>query len=222
MNANAAQHITVRAIVHRVATARRIHERHIYSRRIDPPVSDARHAVYWLARDLPGLSSAVVGRMLNRDGSTVRQGAKLMEERRLADAALAAELEGLKSDLMISARAALAGMLTDPDPLAAAERVSRALDPIAAGLRVTALEVAAMAARLVDLEDVAGGTFQLLARCDHALTLSGDAARDYAAGTRDLITAIAEALAALGYDDQQEAEDGEEKDDGHEPACAAE
>ena len=217
-----AQHISVRAIVHRVATARRVSERHIYSRRIDPPVSDARHAVYWLARDLPGLSSAVVGRMLNRDGSTVRQGAKAMEERRLADATLAAELDGLKSDLMVSARAALAGMLADPEPYEAAQRIARALDPIAAGLRVTALEVAAMAVRLVDLEEVAAGTFQLLARCDHALALSGDAAREYAAGTHALINSITEALAPLGYDDQQEAEDGEEEDQGHEPARAAE
>lgn len=191
--------ITLRAIVLSVATARRVPERLIYSQRQGKEVAAARGAVYWLARELPGLSSSVIGRMLHRDHSTVLAGAKTVEEQRKSDPALAAELDRLKADLIVAARAKLAP-IGDTDPIAAARQVASAVDPVAAGLRVSALDIAAMARRSVDLEEVAAATFHLLARCDEAQSLAGAAAREFAAGTRELIEGIADALAALGYE----------------------
>ena len=213
--------ITLRAIVHHVARSRGVEPRHIYGRRQDKKTSEARWIVYWLTRELPGMSSAVAGRLLgDRDHSTILWGAREIEKRRAADPALAAELEGLQASLSGSARLQLAGLLADPDAAAAAARIALAVDPIREGLRASALEVAAIAVRANDLEEIAATTFQLLMRSNRARDLSGDAARDYAAGTRDLIDAVADALATLGY--QQEQDHGEEEGEGQQPARAAE
>jgi len=192
--------ITLRAIVHHVARARGVPERHIYGRRQDRKSSDARNIVYWLARELPGLSCTVIGNLLgDRDASTISQQCVTVEQARAADPAFAVELDNLMASLNGSARSRVNGMLAEPDPAAVAARIARAVDPIREGLRVSALEIAALGIRAADLEDVAAATFQMLARCDHALTLKGAAAREYAASTRALVDAIASALGALGY-----------------------
>jgi hypothetical protein len=96
------------------------------------------------------------------------------------------------------------------DPVAAAERVAR--NPRREALRVSTLETVAMAMRLLALEDVAADTAQLLDRCETAQTFTADGptAREYAAGTRELMGTIASALAALGYATTEEATEEKE------------
>lgn len=198
---------SIRAIIQVVARQRGVSERLICSARRDRETADARHIVYWLAREVPGHSSRLIGDALHRDASSVLTGAAALEERRLSDPALAAELAALKAQITSSANAHVARMLADPDPVAAAERIATSIDPIRAGIGATAVEIASIARRAVALEGVAAATFELLARTNRALALDGEAAREHAAGTQDLVHAIAEALEALGYADAQQEEE---------------
>jgi hypothetical protein len=93
----------------------------------------------------------------------------------------------------------LRSFLADPDPSATAARIAGANDPVREGLRASALEVAAMAVRLTDLEELAAATAHLLARSERAKSLPSDAAREYLDGTRDLIDAIGDELTVLGF-----------------------
>jgi len=191
--------ITVRAIVRRVAQARRVDERHIYSRRQDGGISEARNIVYWLIREVSGLSAPIAGRMLDRDHSTVLTQAKRIEEKRQGDLAFAAELEGYKRDLLRLSKEQLEGHLADPDPIAAARAVVNARDPIAAGFRISAFDLAAMAQRVVMLDEIAEATVQLLDRIDRAQAMRSAAAALYNAETCELIDDLVGALQALGY-----------------------
>jgi hypothetical protein len=204
---NAECPITLAAIVRQVSRARGIPARHIYGRRQDEKISEARHCVYWLSRELHGLPASVIGRLLgDRDHSTILAGHKVMEAARAADPVLAAELASMKASLIGSARAQLTSMLADPDPAAVAQRIASSPDPIREGLRASALEIAAMAVRLTDVEEIAAATFQLLVRSNRARALSGEPLREYTAGTIDLVETIADALGALGYADNPEPE----------------
>jgi hypothetical protein len=208
---NADNSVTVHAIVRAVARSRGIPERHILSHRRDKPTADARLVAYWLAREVPGLSSTVIGRVIGfRDHSSVLTGAKVIAERMGSDPALAAELSALRSELVVGARMRLSPTIAEPDPIGAAERIMRSIDPVREGLRTSALDVAAMAARLVDLEEVAGGAFQLLDRIDRARAMRPEAAALYNAETRELIEVIASTLEALGYETTNEETDEKE------------
>jgi hypothetical protein len=76
----------------------------------------------------------------------------------------------------------------------------RSAKPIRESLRASALETVAMAARLVELEEVAAATFELLDRIDCAQDMPREAAALYNAETRELINLLASSLAALGYE----------------------
>jgi hypothetical protein len=220
--------VTLRAIVSCVARARGIPERHLYGRRGDRQASDARLVVYWLARELPGMSSQTIGNLLgDRDHSTILSGARRVDALRATTPALAVELDGLKAMLLGDARASVAKGLIEPDALAAADRIAHALDPVREGLRASALEIAGMALRLVDLEEVAGGTTRLIASIRRAGHVTSDPVQsaERRVASLALMETIESALVALGYvAEEEESESNGQKDEdrGTEPARAAE
>lgn len=196
---NPALPVSVREIIRIVAADYGMPDRHLYGSRRDGDVAEARQVVCWIAQDIVGLASASVAQVIVRDGSAVRHASRTIGARRADDEPFRARTDKLAAEVSSRGYRALTAMLADSDPVAAAERVAR--NPLHEAMRVSTLEIAAMAVRLVELEQLAGGFFQLLARCDVALdfTADGPTARDYAAGTRDLIGSLASALEALGY-----------------------
>lgn len=221
---NVEPNITVRAIAQRVALRRRVPERELYSNRRGGAANvEARQIVCWLARQLTTLSMPVIGRRLNRDHSTVLHGIAVVNRRREHDAEFAADVDALYAELAGAARQPLVRLPRDVDPVGAAARVAASGDPVREGMRLSSLEVAAIAQRAVDLEECAGATFQLLARVDRALELTGDERRDYTAGTRALVDSIVSALEALGFTTEEEGTtNGQTEDERREPARAAE
>lgn len=192
--------VPFRLIVRVVAEAWGVSERAIYSHRRDGVTSEARHAVYWIAGNVIGLPLAVVGRMLgHRDHSTICHGRKRVEERMAVDAVFAVRLNDVQRAVETIGCMTAADNFTDPDPIAAAERVMH--DPLGRGMSsVSNIELLAISARMLDLEDIAAGTFQLLMHID---ALKGDAPPESRAEIRAsgkaLVDTIASALAALGY-----------------------
>lgn len=195
--------VSVREIIRVVAADYAMPDRHLYGSRRDGTIAEARQVVCWIASDMTGMASAVIAQVILRDGSAVRHAARHVAERRATDPAFRERTDRLAFAIVLAGHRALNAMLADPDPIAAAERVAR--NPLHEVMRVSTLEVAAMAVRLVELEQLAGATFQLLARCDVARDLSGAGATAYAAGTRELIETLASALEALGYATTEEA-----------------
>jgi Bacterial dnaA protein helix-turn-helix len=201
---NPALPVSVREIIHVVAAEYGMPDRHLYGSGRDGDVAEARQVVCWIASDITGMASAGIAQVILRDGSAVRHAARTIAQRRDADTAFRARTDRLADAIMMAGHRVLNAMLADPDPVAAAERIAR--NPLHEATRVSTLEIAAMAVRQIELEQLAGATYQLLARCDIArsFTADGPAARDYAAGTSDLIGSIASTLEALGYQDPEE------------------
>ncbi|MPZ57588.1 MAG: hypothetical protein GEU91_14030 [Rhizobiales bacterium] len=191
--------VSVAMIVECVAAAFDVAPRDIRSDRRRTADGGARNAVYWVARELTGSTFALIGRALGRDHSTALHGAERAAARRARDPDYAAKLDAIVVAVQAIGRSNLAHALADADAVAAAGRI--AADPLREATRVSTLETAAMAARLIDLEDVAGATFQLLCHLDDLQANAGAAERTAAlrASARALITSIASALEALGY-----------------------
>jgi len=92
--------LTVRLVAETVAAHYGVPYREIISDRRPPKTCKARLAVYWLARQLTPHSSSTIGRALGkRDHSTVLHGCATVDARRMIDAAYAADLDQLVTDL---------------------------------------------------------------------------------------------------------------------------
>lgn len=225
---NPALPVSVREIIRVVAADYSMTDRVLYGSRRDAAVSEPRSVVCWLAFNITGLSSADIAQVILRDGSTVRHAASVVADRRAAEAAFRARTDRLADEVGRRGYGALLAMLADPDPVAAAERVAR--NPLHEATRVSTLEIAAMSVRLLELEMLASGVAQLLARenAGPRLAAEGDDAQRAAAfdaGTNDLRASIESTLAALGYiteEEEQEINGEESQDRGTEPARAAE
>jgi Bacterial dnaA protein helix-turn-helix len=228
--------VPMRLIVHCAAEAFGVEPRDLYLYRRPAAVADARAAVYWLAWHIGSGNKVTIGRELGgRDHTTVVFGIKACEERRALDPAFRAKLAAAAN--AIEARLEDAGPFADPDVVAVAERVVR--DPRGRGVTsVSTVELVAVCARLLDLEDLAGSTFQLLANLDDLIAARGARSREdgrerpdaadakaLATATKTLINTVTETLALLGYADDASSpiptqrQQGE-SDHGHDTAIA--
>lgn len=191
--------IPLRLIVRCVSEAYGVPERLIYSQRRDAETLAARSAVYWLAGTLGIGSASTIGRSLgNRDHTTVLHGIKESEERRSKDPKLAARLDGLLLAIEQIARKEAVAAYRDPDVVGIAERIVR--DPRGRFVtEVSTVELVAVCARLLDLEDVAGGAYQLLAHIDELDHATGERRAALQQSTRALIESVSSTLATLGY-----------------------
>lgn len=190
--------ISVREIARLVAADFGVAERHVYGRRSDAASAEARQVVCWIAFDLNGLSSTEIAQVVGRDSSTVRHAFDVVVAKRSSDEAFKTRTDHLSREVALLGRRALSEMLADPDPVEAAERIAG--NPLYEAMRVSTLEIAAMAVRLVELENIAGATFQLLDLLDRAHASGRPAGAVYTADVRELIDTVASALQALGYE----------------------
>jgi chromosomal replication initiator protein len=177
--------------------------------------SAARHAFVWCARCLTVESFPSLGRFLGgRDHTTMMNSVEVVEKRRAADQDYAAELDVLKATIAKLWNDGRAERFLDADATAIAERIER--DPVNAPIAASVTEIAAMARRLLALEEIAGATVQLFARIDDARALAGGPhAGTHRAGTLALVESLVSQLAAAGYDtsEQQPSTTGEAVND---------
>jgi chromosomal replication initiator protein len=184
----AAEFISVSTVLEAVAAAFDIEVRNIRAPRRQPAFIAARQAACLLARELTEQTLVVIGRTLaGCDHTTVLHHINEARARLATDPEYALKVGAARQAALMIASSSLARLLADPDAVAIAHRITD--NPIREALRVSALESAAMAARLLTLEDVAASTFQLL-EC-----LSASERARHAEHLQDILTT----LAALGY-----------------------
>ncbi len=210
--------VSVAIVIDSVARVFERTTRELRSRARPASIMPARQAVCLLALELTGEGSPAIGRLLGaRNHTTVLRAADDAKERCAADESYAVQVE-------MARRLAVAGGLTsvarDPDATASAQRLLGTKDPINAALRVSALEIVAMAARLAELEEAAATAFQLLLKLQALGELRPHAETEHQrwqalraeATTREY--ELAGALGALGYcvDEIEETGNVEERD----------
>ncbi|MTW19120.1 hypothetical protein GJ689_23250 [Rhodoplanes serenus] len=207
--------ITIPAIIDAVGCVLGVRPREIAYRHRDAKTAGARQVVMYLARSLTPLSTGQIALGLAlSDHTSVLHGVRRVRERMAADSAFAVDVERARA--MVLSLAAAGQARPGPDPVAAAERVLVG-DRDHAAVRLSVDETIAMAVRLVALEELAVGTYQLLCLLQ---AFAADAAD--AAARRDAIIALGDALAdelaGLGYEvtetpAPQEKTDGEAHQD---------
>ncbi|MBK5957423.1 hypothetical protein CCR97_04260 [Rhodoplanes elegans] len=198
--------VTLKMIVNAVAWAFDVPAHMIaYNRRAKEYVT-ARQAVCWLARELTPLSMPEIGRRLgDRDHTTILHAIGRAQGRLDTDDDFAERVGQARQ--MVMRTSGGDKRWRDADPVEAASRVMDGVAPREAG-RLSIDEIVAVAARLLDLEDVAATTYQLLAQLDELARLRSRAfdseARlrmaQLAASSAALSDALADALQGLGYE----------------------
>lgn len=209
--------ISIQTVAECVAAVFNVPARDLRSARKPRELADARQALYLLASELTQFSAATIGRHIgDRNHTTVLYGVKEAARRCEDDAAYAEKVDAARIAASVIASSSLERMLRDPDALATARRVCS--DPMRHAMGVSTLEVAAMAVRLLELEEAAATTFDLLAKIDEVARLqlafsSADRARwrQIVPEVKQLTEVLSGALASLGY--SQEKNDGEGTED---------
>lgn len=196
----------------------------IRGRQRNAEVMVARHVVAWIAREVTSLSLPEIGRRMgDRHHTTIMNSIAVVEERRASDPGFLQQVDAIKAAVELAAREVLEGRFKDVDAVEVAERIMR--NPPREATRISTLEVTALSARLLALEDLADVAYQLLAHVDELQQRPGGERRDAALtiNCHALIRNTAEALAALGYspDHLEERNDGQEDEDQGTPAGAA-
>jgi Bacterial dnaA protein helix-turn-helix len=214
--------ISVALMIECAAVAFGVTPHDIRSRRRTRDVALARQAVYWLAKELTPMSLPEIGRCIGeRDHTTVIDGLHALATRRAAEPDLSMQLDALRAAVAIAAERDVGKGMRDVDAVAVAERIMR--NPLREATRISTLDVAAIAARLIALEDLAGATFQLLLHIDELQ--SGESPRRRAAALSDncqtLIRTIAGALTALGYSPNHLESHDDQEDQGAAAGAAA-
>ncbi len=203
--------ISIRMIVECAAVVLGVPARDILSRRRHADAVAARHAVVWVARKLTARTSPQIGGALSRDHTTVLNSLSVAEERRSRDPAFASALAQICAASIALARSEHAAQYADVDVVAVAGRVAR--NPQFEALRVSTLELIAVCDRLLALEDIAGGAFQLICKLDGCARYSPQAEL--------LIETLTSALSALGYSKETLHGEDESQDGGAAVAGAA-
>ena len=97
---------SIDAIKRRVAGRYGVSIEDLVSRKRREPLSRARRALIFLARELKGLPMSVIGRCVGRrDRTSIRYALKAAGEALRADPAFAAEIEALRADFERQGRA---------------------------------------------------------------------------------------------------------------------
>ena len=185
----------------------------ILSYRRDDRSVEARHVVAWMAFKLTTLSYPLIGAQMARDHTSIIYAVRSIEERVAAEPDFAASLDRLMLDVLALVNSPGAVVLLEIDAATAASKVAAA-GPRAA-IALSTLEVVAVCVRAANLEEVAGGAFQLLSRIDELAALRPAYSVEDRVRLDTLQPAIAaltatlsSALAALGYVPEEPTEEG--------------
>lgn len=171
----------------------------------------ARHAACLIAIEVTGFSSSTIGRQLScREQSTVRHAVRTARELCESDPEYKCRVETARGAAMQLARSSVSAEFLDLDAVATAGRICG--DLARAPSLTSTNEIIAMAVRILDLDEIAGATAQLLA----CLATIDDAPAEprslddnvrlqrAGASARALTETISSALAALGYSPKDE------------------
>jgi hypothetical protein len=174
------------------------------------PIVNARHAVCLIASELTGHQASTIARHLSgRDSSTARHAIAKAAELCTADSNYALKVDTARQAAIQLATSSIAVRLADIDPSAVAQRVCR--DVGREPTNVSVDQIVALAVRLIDLEEVAVATTELISQlqAQDDLTVPKNY-EDRAAGERlgqsieSIKTSLASTLAALGYSQKEE------------------
>lgn len=158
-----------------------------------------RHLAMFVAKRTTGASFAEIGRHFGgRDYSTVQYGVERIEAETKADARLKALAASLEQSVELRQRIAAMGGV---DVLDVARRVSA--NPVRQAMRLSVMEITALAATLIDLWEIAQTAEALIAA--HATEITLDDARDDEREQliQALSFAITNQMAALRGDDEE-------------------
>lgn len=145
-----APHVTLDLILESVSAISGISRRDLVSKRKPEKTVRARLAVYWLARELTGLTSGQIGLALgDRDHSTILHGMVRADELRAADAEFRHVSDALHATLSGLHRAGIMHLIGSADPVATSRRILAAPDREA--VRVPVSEIVAMAELIIEL-----------------------------------------------------------------------
>lgn len=191
--------VSISTILECVAVAFDVTARDLRSMRRSGEVAHARSAACLLARELTGQSYPQIGRSLGcRDHTTIMVAVETAEKRCQADPIFKEKVQAARGAIIIIAQSELYRLLRDPDAVATAERVCG--DPVRQATRISTLESIAMAVRLLTLEDVAGGAYQMLAHFDElAAKPAGPRADALRRSLKTITETLSSTLASLGY-----------------------
>lgn len=182
------------------------------------PIARARHAACLIAAELTGLQKTTIGRHLSsRDGSTVSHAIEVAAALCRSDADYAAKVDTAREAAQQLARTSVAARLADIDATAVANRICR--DLAREPSLVSSDQIIALAVRVLDLDDVAGGTCRLLAALSRFEDApAGQSFEDQVlkqrigAEIRAVTETLSSALLTLGYG-QPEGHDDDSHDD---------
>ncbi|MDC7787335.1 helix-turn-helix domain-containing protein [Rhodoplanes sp. TEM] len=214
--------VSIRMILRAVGLAWNVAAHKVRSNRRTADIAVPRHAVCLLASEMTGYTFAAIGRLLgDRDHTSIMHGVARGRALRDSDPDFAARFATARQ--IVLDELATADRWQDADAVEAARAVMAAADPWRAATDLSVDEVVAVAARAVALEEVAGGTYQLLALLDEferlrrqpSLPQPPQRASEIAASVRALGDAIAEALQGLGYEYADPDTASEPKDETH-------
>lgn len=158
-----------------------------------------RHLAMFVAKRTTSASLAEIGRHFGgRDHSTVHAAIEKIEADMKADARLKALAVSLEQSVELRQRIAAMGGV---DVLAVAGRISA--NPVRAAMRVSVMEITALAATLIDLWETAQTAEALIVA--HAVEMTGNDSKDDE--REQLISALTDAItnqmAALRGDDEE-------------------
>lgn len=182
-----ANFVSISTIIHACSVVFGVRVRDIRSPSRVPEICAARGAAALLANELLEIGTPTVGRALMRDHATILQAMRQARRRCARDAEYAGKIEQARQALKLVASVDLARLLNSADAVIAARRICH--NPFVEATRASALETAAMAMRLVALEELAARCFELV------LKLAGAPVAASAA----LIADLAVKLLELGY-----------------------
>ena len=219
--------VSIATVLECVSNAFGVSVHELRSARRPNPLAHARQAAYLLALELTGHGSTTIGRRMGgRDHSTICHGVEKARERYASDEEYAVKVEAARQAALIITASSLGKRMGDADPIIAAERICH--NPSREATRVSTDEILAMAARLLDLEDTAGTTFQLLLKLDELASLQPAYSTADRIRWRELVPVIkaltetlASALGSLGYTMETSNDEDESQGAGDGPARAA-
>jgi len=141
--------ISVRAITDIVCAARGVSRDQVTSYRRQLAASEARHIIAWIAARLTGKSYSQIGRILGRDHTTIMNSIRVVEARRAGDDAYERDLSSLVEVCHAHAETFQRGAVPSTPDIDAVAVASRILETPRGAVRVSVLEIEAMAAAII-------------------------------------------------------------------------
>lgn len=195
---------SIRLIVSVVSATFEVPVLDILSQRRSAGISVARHAAYWLCRELTYCSIPTIARHLgNRDHTTVMAGIETARAMLRTSESFRDLVETARSAIGAIAASRFADAFHEPDAVAAAQTVLR--DPRVAAHKATPEQMRALAVHLLALDEIATLTVQLLSQIDELQLTEPplDRRLDLARASRFTLANLNRAFADIGRAQQE-------------------